>query len=275
MTKDKKGSLVIVGTGIDVAGQMTLKAKSYIENADIVFSVVSGQAVLHWLGTLNDNVVSLMGLYDEGKSRVQTYHEMIEAMVSAVYEGKKVVGAFYGHPGVFVFPTHKAIARLKAEGYDAHMDPGISAEDCLITDLGIDPGMTGMQSYEATQLLFYKHRLDPACMLILWQIGLTGEHTFRTLEPGQCEKGLRILTDMLLEHYPEDHEVIMYEAAMLPVFDPVIDRFPLKDLPKSKSTMASTLVIPSLGKPEFDIETLGKLGLTLDDVLQSMKPEFE
>ena len=37
MDTTKKGSLVVVGTGISVAGQMTIAARSYIENADIVF----------------------------------------------------------------------------------------------------------------------------------------------------------------------------------------------------------------------------------------------
>ena len=31
--------------------------------------------------------------------------------------------------------------------------PGISAEYCLVADLGIDPGATGMQSMEATQFM--------------------------------------------------------------------------------------------------------------------------
>jgi hypothetical protein len=33
------------------------------------------------------------------------------------------------------------------------MLPGISAEDCLFADLGIDPGIYGCQSYEATDFL--------------------------------------------------------------------------------------------------------------------------
>src|SRR3546814_12671609 len=35
---------------------------------------------------------------------------------------------------------HKAIAQARAEGLEAHMEAGVSAEDCLYADLGIDPG---------------------------------------------------------------------------------------------------------------------------------------
>ena len=195
MTETKKGTLVIVGTGIDVAGQMTIKAKSQIENADIVFAAVPSKATMQWLQSLNDNVVTLSDLYGEGKSRVNTYRQMTDRIVAAVRDGKDVCAAFYGHPGVFVTPSHRAVAQLKAEGYDAYMEPGVSAEDCLIADLGIDPGKTGCQAFETSQYLFYKHKLDPSCLIILWQIGLAGEHSLRTSLADKCQPGLEVLTE--------------------------------------------------------------------------------
>ena len=275
MTENKKGSLVVVGTGIDVAGQMTIKAKSYIENADIVFAAAPGKAAMHWLNSLNKNVVSLMDLYAEGKSRVNTYRQMTSRIVDAVHEGQDVCAAFYGHPGVFVTPSHKAIAQLKAEGYDAHMEPGISAEDCLIADLGIDPGMTGSQAFETSQFLFYKHTIDPSCMVLFWQIGIAGEHSFRTSLPDKCQLGLEVLTSILLKDYPADHEVILYEAASLPILPPRIERMPLADLPLCKPTAISTLVIPSKGLPGFDHETLAKFGITAEDLKANINPEPE
>ena len=275
MTETKKGSLVIVGTGIDVAGQMTIKAKSQIEHADIVFAAVPGKATMHWLKSLNDNVVTLSDLYAEGKSRVNTYRQMTSRIADAVHEGKDVCAAFYGHPGVFVTPSHKVITQLKAEGYDVHMEPGISAEDCLIADLGIDPGKTGCQAFETSQYLFYKHKLDLSCMVILWQIGLAGEHSLRTSLSDKCQPGLEVLTSDLLKHYPGDHEVILYEAATLPILPPRIERMSLSDLPHCKPTGISTLVIPSLGLPDFDHETLAKLGITADELKANINPEAE
>src|SRR5205809_2021168 len=37
--------------------------------------------------------------------------------------------ACYGHPGVFVYPSHEAIRRARAEGYVARILAGISSED--------------------------------------------------------------------------------------------------------------------------------------------------
>ncbi|MBL4789512.1 MAG: hypothetical protein JKY60_10845 [Kordiimonadaceae bacterium] len=271
----KKGSFVAVGTGIDVSNQMTIGARAHIEQADIVYEIVYGKAAKHWINSLNDTVVSLSGFYDEGKSRLQTYRQMEDVMIASVKEGKKVVAAFYGHPGVFATPTHGAIARLKADGYTAWMEPGISAEDCLVADLGIDPGNTGCQAFEASQLLFYKHSINPNCLLIIWQIGLAGEHTLRTLKQDNLQTGLQVLTNSLLDYYPPDHEVIIYMAKNTALFSSTITRIPLSELPASKPHGMSTLVIPSRGLPDMDHETLAKLGLTAEDITGSIDPTFE
>lgn len=271
MTNIKKGSLKVVGTGIDVIAQTTISARNHIESADVVYTVVPGPAGNHWLNKLNDNVISLSSLYEKGKSRVQTYNDMIQAMYNAVREGKRVVAAYYGHPGVFVTPTHKVIKMLKEEGYEASMDPGISAEDCIFADLGIDPGMTGCQAIESTQFLFYKHTINPHNLLILWQVSLCGEHTLKYLPEGECPQGLEVLRDSLLQYYPPDHEVILYEAAMMMLESPRIERMPLSQLPGCKPTMCSTLVVPSIGLPEMDHETLQKLGLTSEQVMAAIK----
>lgn len=265
MNETNKGSLIIVGTGINAVNQTTISARAHIENADIVFAVIPGATGLHWIETLNRNVVSLSNLYQEDKSRVQTYQDMIDVMANAVREGKRVCAAYYGHPGIFVSPTHRVIKQLCEEGYQARMDPGISAEDCLVADLGIDPGNTGCQALEATQFLFYKHKINPHNLLILWQVCLSGEHTLRSLE-ANCHRGLAVLTEALLEYYPPEHEVILYEAATNAICPSVIDRMPLCELANSKPTLLTTLVIPGLGLPEIDHQTLAKLGLSAADI---------
>ena len=163
----RRGSLVCVGVGITLGAHLTPRARSCIEQADVVFAVMSDGIVELWLAEMHPDVRSLQPLYRPGKSRLTTYREMVEAMLVEVRAGKRVCGAFYGHPGVFAWPPHKAIAQARREGYEAHMEPGISAEDCLYADLGIDPGSAGCQHYEASQLLFYKRRIDPGAYLVL------------------------------------------------------------------------------------------------------------
>ena len=272
MDTTKKGSLVVVGTGISVAGQMTIAARSYIENADIVFMGIMNKIGEHVVTTLNPNSVSLDDLYEEGTSRALTYSQMADRIVASVMAGNKVCVAFYGHPGVFVTPSHEAIRRVQGMGLEAKMLPGVSAEDCLIADLGIDPSRFGCQSYEATQFLFRDYRIDPHMTQIIWQIGLAGEATLSVLDANQSQSGLAMLADILAEHYPTDHELIIYEAATLPLCEPKIESVRLCELEFAKPTLVSTLVVPSIGMPAYRQDRLAKLGLTEQQVIKYRNP---
>ncbi|HEX8756304.1 MAG TPA: hypothetical protein VF745_08190 [Steroidobacteraceae bacterium] len=56
-----------------------------------------------WLAKMNSDVRSLQRYYPEGKSRLETYREMVDVMLVEVRAGKRVCGAFYGHLGVFAW----------------------------------------------------------------------------------------------------------------------------------------------------------------------------
>ncbi len=119
--------------------------------------------------------------------------------------GKKVCGAFTGHPGVFAWVPHQAIKEAIAEGYQGHMEPGISAEDCLYADLGLDPGTYGCQNYEASNLMFYQRTIDTAAYLILWQIGVAGDKSLAKFSTGSAYRESSV--QLLSQWYPLDHQV--------------------------------------------------------------------
>src|SRR6202034_1003142 len=95
-------------------------------------------------------------------------------MLQHVRKGKNVAGLFYGHPGVFAAPPHRAITIARKEGYTATLLPGISAEDCLYADLGVDPSLSGSLTYEASDLVLRKRPLLPSSHLVLYQVGAIG-----------------------------------------------------------------------------------------------------
>jgi len=263
---EKKGTLTIVGTGIKIAGDMTIHTKAQIEQADIVYTIVPDKVSRQWLSRLNPNTIDLTALYGKSKSRLITYNQMANTLIESVKEGNQVCAAFYGHPGVFAYASHLAISRLRQLGYKAMMEPGISAEDWLVADLGIDPGKNGCVSIEATQFLFYQRTLDPFSLLVLWQIGLIGDHTLSLEKTNNYFRGLTLLTEELLKHYPSDHKVIIYEAATLALFPSRIEYVDLIKLPSVKLTAISTLVIPPYGEAPLNLAMLKKLGLNENDI---------
>jgi uncharacterized protein YabN with tetrapyrrole methylase and pyrophosphatase domain len=236
------GSLVCVGIGMTLGSHITPLARSYIDNSDVVFAGLSDGIVEAWLNKMHPDVRSLQSLYREGKSRMETYQQMVESMLNEVRAGKRVCGAFYGHPGVFAWPTHKAIEIARQEGYRAHMEPGVSAEDCLYADLGVDPGKYGCQHYEASQFMLYCRRIDTSAYLVLWQVGVAGDQSLARFSTGAAYR--QVLVDVLARDYDLAHEVILYRAVTLPMHQPRVERMPLSNLPEAEVDVQVTLVVP-------------------------------
>ncbi|MGZ9898985.1 SAM-dependent methyltransferase [Shewanella gaetbuli] len=264
---NKAGRLVCVGTGIQLAGQISPISQSYIETADVVFSLVTDGFSTRWLNELNDDVRSLQTFYakeGEIKSRRQSYDEMVEAILSQVAAGKLVVCAFYGHPGVFACVSHMAIKQAKQLGYKASMLPGISAEACLWADINVDPGNVGFQSLEATQFLLYNHVINPYSYLLLWQIALAGEHTLTQFSTTEAK--LNTLVEHLQQWYSLSHEVIIYEAANVAFQQPRVETITLAELPTADLNAISTLVVPPVAQLTLNQQILTKLNITAAEI---------
>lgn len=254
----RTGSLTVVGTGIQLIAHVTHEARAELEAAEELLFVASDPAVSAWLERLNPNARSLGTLYRPGRNRHEIYDAMVEEILAPVRRGARVCAAFYGHPGVFVSPSHEAVRIARDEGYPARMLAAVSAEDCLFADLGINPGERGCQSYEATEFLVHRHVVDPTAALLLWQVDLIGQVDFRP-EPGV--EGLRVLVDYLLGSYPAEHEVVLYTASPYPLFGPTIARVPLGRLPEVELVPMPTLYVPPLAARPLDPEMLSRLGM--------------
>jgi hypothetical protein len=253
----KKGSLIIVGSGIKSLAHMTLEARSWIEKADVILYLLADPASEVWIKKNYPESIDLSRLYSEHFQRSDIYEAMVEEMMVPVREGKVVCSVFYGHPGVFVTPTHEAIKVAQAEGYSARMLPGVSATDCLYADLAFNPSEDGIQFYEATDLLVYNRVLHPENNVVIWQIGLVGNPT--SLDDSSK---LPVLIDYLCGFYNPECEVVHYQGSVFVVCAPVIERLPLRDLGKGcKVTSMSTLYIPPQRKAELDRNMVERLGL--------------
>lgn len=257
----EEGSLTVVGTGMLIAGQITQEALSAIESSEKLYFLVTDIVTSRWLGQLNSTAESLYDCYADGKPREKTYAEMVARILASVRAGRSVVAAFYGHPGIFVAPSHEAIRQARAEGYRAQMLPGISAEDCLFADLGIDPGERGCQSFEATDFLLRRRIFDPTSTLVLWQIGGIGVFDFHS-RPLWSRQGLGVLQRELLRHYPAEHEVVIYEAVPYPTLPPKILRVPLEEFSGADVSIRSTLCVPPLPDRESDTAMRLALGMS-------------
>jgi Tetrapyrrole (Corrin/Porphyrin) Methylases len=218
----RPGTLVIGGSGISAIGQFTLETQAYLAWADSVFFCVSDPATERWILDARPDAVDLYSLYDNDKHRRITYVQMAEKLLQNLRQGLNVLGIFYGHPGIFVNPSHRAIAIAREEGHSAYMLPGVSALDCLFADLGVDPSKYGMQIVEATDLILRRRPLLTDSSVIILQVGAVGDSGFNF--SGFTNTKLPVLIDFLKDAYGESHEIYSYVASQYPSAPPQIDR---------------------------------------------------
>jgi uncharacterized protein YabN with tetrapyrrole methylase and pyrophosphatase domain len=263
-----QGRLTVVGTGYNVAGHVTPETLSCLKRADRLFYLLSDPATSAWLKSVNAAAESLHDCYRVGEPGTEAFERMVERILAAVRDGREVCAAFYGHPAIFVPPGLASVERARREGYPARMLPAISFEDCLVADLGVDPGVHGRVMYEATDFLLRPRRFDPTANLILLQVGAIGLADFQADDTPNHE-GVRLLARRLGEHYPESHRVALYRASQLPVFEPSIHWTALAELPEAPLSVVSTLYVPPLQRRPVDQEMLARLQQTVAIALSS------
>lgn len=247
---------MVVGSGLQPARHASARTVSEIGRADVVFALADSFA-LDWLRDLNGDCRDLGELYDDNRDRRDSYADMQGLLLEQVRAGRQVCAVLYGHPGVFAQVGRKAMAQARAEGFQTRMEPGISAEACLYADLDLDPGEHGVQSFEATQFLIQRRDIDPASLLLLWQISQTGNLDCTGFEARRGR--IEILVEKLSRWYPAATETILYEAATLPIQDFRAERVALASLPEAVLNPATTLVIPPAATPEPDQAALRRL----------------
>lgn len=238
---------------------LTVEAREQIEHADEVLHVAADSVSAEWLASLNPRTRSLSRHYRKGVPRSRIYGEMVEEILAAVREGKRVCAVFYGHPGVFVNPSHEAVRRARKEGFDARMLPAVSAEDCLIADLGVDPGAQGWQSWDATSFLLRGYRPDPTAALVLWQVDAIGRLDWNR-DPNP--EGLQALVQALGELYPPEHELVFYRASIYPILEGEATRLALHEAVVLESPPAPTLFVPPLPPRPVDPAMARRIGIT-------------
>ncbi|MEU3566354.1 SAM-dependent methyltransferase [Kitasatospora sp. NPDC006786] len=259
---EHKGELTVLGSGIEAAG-FTRADERLLREADHVFHCVADPATIVRINAWRPDAYDLGVLYDDAKDRYLTYVQMSEAVLHFVRAGRRVAAVFYGHPGIFVLSSHRAVRIARREGHTAVMRPGISALDVLCADLGVDPSTPGMQTFEASDLLIRDRRLDPGLHLVLWQVGIVGELDYR--RAGFTNRHLPVLLDRLEEVYGPDHTVVNYIGARYRGLDPVTARYTvaaLRDPAVQRTvTSASTWYLPPAVAAPADPRVLERLGL--------------
>jgi hypothetical protein len=253
--------IYIVGLGIVNVDQITREAERAIRECHEVLYLDTGIATRQFLEGLCPRVTGLYETsYVEGAHRLEAYGHMAARVVDAALDHPPVAFAVQGHPVVGMQAPILIRDMAAALGLSVKVLPGISAMDCLFAELMIDPCLSGLQMYEATDLLLRRRPLQPDVPALIWQVGAieTRLHTMSRSRPERFER----LRAHLVRFYPPTHVVSAVFAAPHPLMNSRIIPFALEAIGRHAAELHAgyTLYIPASGiRPIEDQELLSRI----------------
>jgi uncharacterized protein YabN with tetrapyrrole methylase and pyrophosphatase domain len=256
--------LIIAGTGIKFLSHLTIEVKSAIETSSCVVFLLNEPAMKNWVAKNAKKHVSMDNIYFSSKFRLETYGKIVDEIFRNVQEHDDICFLTYGHPTFFSSVAEEITKRVSFEKVLIQIMPGISAMDCLFSDLRIDPGKTGLQSYDATEFIIYDELFSITSHLVLWQIAIIGE--MGIINNGEinlsCQKkAITILISKLMTHYPADHKVTLYVASQYPSVEFELLSIELQELNIINIPRLATLYIPPLKEKTMNLNIINQLKL--------------
>ncbi|WBV72405.1 SAM-dependent methyltransferase [Legionella pneumophila] len=255
--------LIVVGSGIKSISHLTEETKRVIQSADKVLYLINEDNLKQWIQRETKNSESLDSIYFSSEKRIEAYQALTTHIIEEYKKVSILCVVFYGHPTVFADSALNAVRQIKQDNGEAIILPAVSSQDCLFSDLEIDPGNQGCFSIEATELVLFERCIDIHAHLILCQVANFG----RT--DGKKTSSLSILKDYLSGYYPADYSICLYEAPSLPTYPPRIEWIQLRNLELSAISSITTVYIPPIEKKAISKKYLKLLDLKIDDLALS------
>lgn len=248
--------IYVVGVGIRGARQITREVEEVLRVVNEVFYVVASQELPSYLRELNPCTTNLHPLtYKEGVGRISAYDAMSAAVIDAAIDHGPTALALYGHPTMFVFPSQQIARAAEFMNLRVRVIPGISALDCILADLLLDPGLLGLQIYEATEVLVRKRPIQPDVPCLLWQVGSL-ESNLYSEGHSRPERFTRI-KKYLLQFYSPNHRIAAVHSSIDIAVPSQVLWFPLSEIEAHHAELHQglTLYIPPTGvRPVMDEE---------------------
>ena len=221
--------------------------------------VVTDPVATIQLESLNRSARSLTSLYRAGVPRRRIYEEMVDEILGPVRDGKRVCAVFYGHPGVYVEPSHEAVRRARRR--DSRLvcsrpsPPRTASSPIWASTRANTAGRAGRRPASSSTASVP----TPTAGLVLWQVDGIGKLDWN-LDPDP--RGLPALAEVLGELYPLEHELVFYRASIYPIAPGEAVRMPLRELATLDSPPAPTLYVPPLPSRPIDPAMAARIGVT-------------
>lgn len=253
--------ITIAGLGVRAVVQVTPEVEERLRGCREALFLDSGVGTAAFLAGRCPKVTPLYGrAYGEADSRLDAYHHVAAAVIEAALDGAPVIFLVHGHPIVFCHASFLIRDLALLLGLSLEVLPGISSMDSLFADLWLDPGVTGVQMFEATDLLLRRRPLQPDVPALIWQVGNleTRLYTTRLSRPARLVR----FRDWLLQTYPSAHPITAYYGSPHPLTAAMRWTFPLGEMAEHAAALHAGITLyipPAVVRPIQDFALLQRL----------------
>jgi uncharacterized protein YabN with tetrapyrrole methylase and pyrophosphatase domain len=242
MRVSKKIDLHILGTGINGIDQITRETEQVLRKSRIVLQLTGG--LQRELRKINPNTEDLDSVYGSGDDRGVGYSRLIRRVMDELKRGPGVAMVTYGHPLFFDDVNNELVRKGRRAGYTVRVLPAISCLSTLAVDLEIDYG-DGLQVYEATEVVLYRHRINPNIHTLLIQVGMynfDGTPDMAPTFPGRFDS----LRDYLLKYYSPSQKIKLAISDEGEGREIISSRLKRLDSHRQRMSISTTMYVPPL-----------------------------
>ncbi len=144
-------SIVVVGLGPAGADLLTVQAKRLLASSDPLFLRTARHPAVEEL-QLQSRAESFDGLYETAPTFDALYEAIVARLLEAAAEAERIIYAVPGHPLYGERPTRLLLERAGLAGIRVDICPAVSFVDAVVTALGIDPVLDGLQVVDGLEL---------------------------------------------------------------------------------------------------------------------------
>jgi precorrin-3B methylase len=265
--------IAIVGLGMAGTHQITREVEETIRRSRRLFITDMALGVVEYLRTLCPEITDLTKQHKFSGHRIVLYRKMASEVVSTAMVEAPVCFATYGHPKMYCYPTTLIQRAAQVLNLRTVVLPGVSSLDTLLTDLGVDPGVDGLQIYEASDALIRNRPLQSDVGCVIYQVPIVLEPNNRL--PGKHSRdNLRPFQEYLLKFYSPQHTALFVTTKTHPLLETITQRIPIGQIADRllvNSTMG-TLYIPAVRHREVANANLAESMTLPNDREQALPP---
>jgi uncharacterized protein YabN with tetrapyrrole methylase and pyrophosphatase domain len=245
----------LIGTGVNVEKHLTPEAIEALQSCRRVYHLT---AFHNELQRHCQHLVDWRDFYQSGSDKV--YEEMAAVLLREARAKAPVGFAVYGHPLVLVDTSRLVIERAIELCLTVNVVPGVSSLDVLLQHLLLEVGLSGLQVYEANQLLARRIPLNPDVACLIMQIGAFGSLN-RTAARRNHPHRFVALRDYLLTTYGPQHPAVLITCPYLPSMNLVRHTVPMGELDECYDFIHTgmTLYIPPTPPRQIDAAFIAQL----------------